>query len=76
MYYFTLEFRLKGNTFASKILSVGDGNVKGQFARHLLTTGIVNLHEGITICYPDRSVDKVKVLATSSDGNPCIVKTT
>lgn len=35
-----------GNDHCDQLLNVGDGNQKGQMARHLLTTGIVTLYEG------------------------------
>jgi len=63
---------LQGSTPGNKILKVGDGAKAGQFARHLLTTGIVNLHEGNTICFPTKNSNKFKVIGTSTDGNPCM----
>eukprot|EP01114_Cavostelium_apophysatum_P006908 TRINITY_DN1848_c0_g1_i2.p1 TRINITY_DN1848_c0_g1~~TRINITY_DN1848_c0_g1_i2.p1 ORF type:complete len:446 (+),score=137.02 TRINITY_DN1848_c0_g1_i2:616-1953(+) len=65
---------LTGNTPGDKILKVGDGKVSGQFARHLITTGIVNLYEGITISYPTNT-DNIKVIAMSTDYHPCIFYT-
>jgi len=65
--------KLKDSTKGNKILTVGEGKKSGQFARHLLTTGIVNLHEGNTICYPTKLNDKFQVLATSTDNHPCMM---
>jgi len=68
-----LGIQLKGNDYGNKVLKVGDGKKTGEFARHLITTGLVTLHEGITICYPDKLTEKTQVLATNSDGHPCII---
>jgi len=65
--------KLTGNTPGDKLLKVGDGNKSGEFARHLLTTGLVTLHEGITICYPTKVIDKTKVIGTSSNDHPCML---
>jgi len=58
-------------THAQKILSLGNALTKGQFGPHIITTGIVKLYEGHTICYPN-SLGPLKVLATSSDGHPAV----
>jgi len=65
------EMVLIGNTPANKILDVGDGKLTGQFHPHIITSGIVKLYEGVTICYPKKT-SKLKILATSTDGNPAI----
>jgi len=47
---------------------------KGHFARHLITTGLVNLFEGVTICYPDKtylSVPNMTVIGQSTDNHTC-----
>jgi len=62
---------LMGNTPGSKVLKVGSGDTKQQFGRHMITSGIVNMYEGVTICYP-KTLGGLKVLATSSDGHPAI----
>jgi len=62
---------LIGNTPGGNILSIGESATKGQFGPHIITSGIVNLYEGVTICYP-KKLCKMKVLATSTDGNPVI----
>jgi len=43
----------------------------GHFARHLLTTGIVSLYEGITISCPSQIVPQMTIIGQSSDNNPC-----
>jgi len=48
------EMVLIGNTPANKILDVGDGKLTGQFHPHIITSGIVKLYEGVTICYPKK----------------------
>jgi len=69
-------FKLKGNTPGEKVLELYDGpNNKlknGNFSRHLLTTGIVKLYEGITICFPEKLPDYFEVIGQSSDGHPCM----
>jgi hypothetical protein len=62
---------LTGNTPGNKVLKAGKPNIKGEFGPHLLTSGISNLFEGITICYPSSTKD-LTVLAISSDNNPVI----
>jgi len=65
---------LCGDTPAGKTLKYGNGEEVGFFdEKHLVFAGINNLYEGITICYPNRP-SKLVTLATSSDGNPCILK--
>jgi len=66
--------QLYGDTPAGKILKYGKPNQSGYFdAEHLVFAGINNLYEGVTICYPN-GPSKLVPLATSSDGNPCILK--
>jgi len=43
----------------------------GHFARHLLTTGIVSLYEGITISYPDKILPQMTIIGQSTDNHPC-----
>jgi len=53
-------------------MSYGNPKIAGEFdAEHLIFAGINFLHEGVTICYP-QSDGKLKHLACSSDGHPCI----
>jgi len=64
---------LVGNNMGTKTLAYGDSKVNGQFDKeHILFAGINNLYEGITICYPGTD-SKLNVLATGSDGKPCIL---
>jgi len=69
--------KLTGDTYADKILqpdSIDNANklpTKGHFARHLITTGIVSLYEGVTISYPDRVLPQMTVIGQSTDNNPC-----
>jgi len=63
---------LVGNTYGCRILGYGKGSVPGEFdAEHLVFAGVNYLHEGDTICYPE-PLGQLKVLATSSNGQPCI----
>jgi len=75
--------KLIGNTPGGKTMNVGDPNKKQSFGPHIITTGVIKLFEGITICYPVMDTSKptatpvsglgpLKVLATSSDGYPAV----
>jgi len=64
---------MEGNTPGRKVLTLGDSTKNGFFGKHLLTSGIENLFEGNTICFPQNSSPKLHVLATSSDGHPCML---
>ncbi|KAL6053042.1 Caltractin [Balamuthia mandrillaris] len=64
---------ITGYDSGGKSLSVGDANKRQQFGRHLLTSGITNLFEGITISYPESIGENLKILATSSDNHPCML---
>jgi len=66
-----LDMQLTGNDHADGIMTPGDPTMKGHFGSHLLTSGIVTLAEGITICYPTNT-NKVQPLATSSYGHVCM----
>ena len=46
------QCRLEGNDKGGVVLDLGDGQVKGHFARSVLTSGIVRLFEGETISHP------------------------
>lgn len=59
--------KLQSNTPGSKNLKVGDANKTGEFGRHLITSGVVNLCEGYTISYPNK-LGIFEPLATSTDG--------
>jgi len=65
------EVGFVGDYLGQQTLVVGEAKSKGQFGRHLLTSGVTTLFEGITICHPTNT-NKSDVLATASDGNPCI----
>jgi len=63
--------KLIGNTPGGNSMSVGDSSQNKTFAPHVITTGVIKLFEGITICYP-AELGPLKVLATSSDGHPAV----
>jgi hypothetical protein len=65
------KVELIGNTPGGKPLSVGKPTEKGHFGPNIITTGVIKLFEGITICYPN-TLGPLKVLATSSDGHPAV----
>jgi len=65
------KVQLIGNTPGGKALTIGEKGVKGTFVPHIITSGVIKLFEGITICYPDQ-LGPLKVLATSSDGHPAV----
>jgi len=63
---------LIGNTPGQRILSYGKADVPGEFDQEsLIFAGVNFLYEGNTICYPE-PLGELKVLATSSNGKPCI----
>jgi len=74
---FAGAIKLIGNTPGGRILqpqpitATSQPPKQGHFARHLLTTGIVNLYEGITICYPDNIIPEMTIIGESTNNNPC-----
>jgi len=77
------ECELVGNTYGDRVMSYGKHDTPGEFDEEsIIFAGISYLYEGITICYPQLvdgtplkdSESKLKILATSSDGFPCICK--
>jgi len=76
-----VPIKLIGNTPGGKTMNVGDPNKTQSFGPHIITTGVIKLFEGITICYPvnnapsvtnEKTLGPLKVLATSSDGHPAV----
>jgi len=65
------QVKLIGNTPGGYAMKLGDPKKKQTFGPHVITTGIIKLFEGITICYPD-NLGPLKVLATSTDGHPAV----
>lgn len=63
--------KLIGNTPGGYPMLVGNPKTKSCFGPHVITTGVIKLFEGITICYPDR-LGPLKVLGTSSNGQPAV----
>lgn len=61
-----------GNTPGGCVMTTGEATKTKQFGRHVITSGIVSLYEGVTICYP-ADIGPMKVLATSSNNNPVIL---
>jgi len=69
-----MGIKLDGNTYGNKTLAVGDPTKPGKFGSHLITSGITNLYEGITICFPPKLPQtSLQTIATSTDGNPVIL---
>ena len=67
-------FNLTGNTPGDKELVPGNPLEPGRFGGHpKLCAGMVKLHEGITICYPDRLPSTWKVFGTSSNNHPVLI---
>eukprot|EP01133_Synstelium_polycarpum_P015496 gene15496-18405_t len=60
---------VKGNETGTKDLTLGLGTETQKFASHLITSGIVNLYEGITISSMSKVPNTLSVLGTSSAGN-------
>jgi len=72
------KLQVSGNTPGNKVLNVNKRETlskKGEFKRHLLTSGITNLFEGITLCHPTEpyEMENFSILATSTDGKPCLM---
>lgn len=67
-------FKLIGNTPGGQELRLGDDPAEsGYFGKHVICSGIERLHEGITICYPDRVPHGWNVFGTSSNGHPVLL---
>lgn len=67
-------FRLQGDTPGGKELSPGKPMKAGHFNKdHFVCAGILKLHEGITICYPDTVPQDWQVYGTSSNGKPLLL---
>jgi len=67
-------FTLIGDTPGHNILKPHFTLQAGTFLpNHIITTGVPELFEGSTICYPSSSHPEVKVLGQSTDGNPVIL---
>eukprot|EP00434_Breviolum_minutum_P002474 symbB.v1.2.002187.t3/scaffold96.1/size336774/4 len=67
-------FQLEGNTPGGKELQPGDPLKPGFFGGHpKLCAGILKLHEGITLCYPNRVPHGWKVFGTSSNEKPLLL---
>uniref|UniRef100_A0A7S1WLE7 Uncharacterized protein n=1 Tax=Alexandrium catenella TaxID=2925 RepID=A0A7S1WLE7_ALECA len=66
-------FKLVGNTPGGKELFPGDALKPGHFGKHLICSGILKLHEGVTICYPERIPDGWQVVGTSSNSKPVLI---
>lgn len=62
-----------GNTPGGKLLSYGISEQTQQFGKHLIFTGLSNLYEGMTLCYPNKLCSSLQVVAMSSDSQPCII---
>lgn len=63
-------FKLEGNTPGGKELRPGNPLQAGCFGEFpTICAGILKLHEGITICYPNRVPQDWKVFGTSSNLN-------
>jgi hypothetical protein len=65
------DCKVIGNTPGNSVLQEGDGVTPGTYCAHLITTGIVNFYEGVTISYPEPLGD-LTPLAVSTNGFPVI----
>jgi len=63
--------QLVGDTPGGHPMTVGDPLKSGQFGPHIITTGVIKLYEGNTICYPS-ILGPLKVLGTSSNNHPAV----
>lgn len=68
------DFTLTGNTPGGKeLLPDKDPTLPGKFGKHLICSGIMKLHEGVTICYPTVVPTTWKVFGTSSNEKPVLL---
>jgi len=59
---------LTGNYYGTKTLQASELLTNGTFDRnHPVSCGFVNLYEGVTICYPKKVDDRIKVFAYNTD---------
>jgi len=71
---FETDAKLEGNEEGDKILIQADTPLIGTFRKnHPITTGIINLYEGITISHPNKNIIGLKVIATSTEDHPVIL---
>ncbi|KAL4450790.1 hypothetical protein ABPG74_011632 [Tetrahymena malaccensis] len=70
--------KLDGSDYGDQVLKAGNYFETQQFGPHLITTGINNLHEGITICYPQvlsntpkDNFGHLNIIGLSSASKPC-----
>ncbi|KAH3745804.1 type III restriction enzyme [Pelomyxa schiedti] len=72
-----LGFTLEDNTPGGNVLSVTQSKIPAPktFCKHLITTGLVSLYEGHTICRPSSlpARESLTVIGMSSDGYPCFI---
>eukprot|EP01133_Synstelium_polycarpum_P004314 gene4314-5038_t len=67
--------KVVGNEPGGQVLGLGDGKTVKTFGSHLITSGITQLYEGITISHMPRDCipKQLSILATSSQGNPIVL---
>lgn len=83
--YFTHANQVLGSIFGFKLMGDTPGGRElvpdprnnpenpGHFGKHLICSGILRLHEGVTICYPERVPDGWEVVGTSSNAKPVLM---
>jgi len=68
------KFSLTGETPGDDVLTLAWSLQSGKFLQnHVITTGVQQLYEGVTICYPTRVPPSFEVLAHSTDDHPVIL---
>ena len=69
------QIQLQGNDPGQKIMAANtDATQALTFdANHELFHGVINLYEGVTICYPDKNPAPLKVVGNNSSGHPNIM---
>ncbi len=71
-------FKLAGNFQGEGLLKLQKGQKSstpqtGTMIEHHVTTGLVTLYEGYTICHPTKVVPSFQSIATATDGNPAVI---
>ncbi|KAL4469878.1 hypothetical protein ABPG72_011099 [Tetrahymena utriculariae] len=74
-----IKIQLAGNDDGCQILRAGKAYTQQEFTNHLITTGLNNIYEGNSICYPEIVSNTPKdifgnlnIIGVSSANKPCI----
>jgi hypothetical protein len=69
------QIQLQGNDLGQNIMKADTNATKALTfdSNHEIFHGIMNLYEGVTICYPNKKPDPLKVVGTNSSGHPNVM---